>query len=80
MKSQSVLGSDGHIDRSVSIVYTPLNGTGLEPVTRVLKETGFTNITVVKEQEEPDGNFPTCPYPNPEIREAMELGLRAEGL
>ena len=48
---------------------------GLKPVTRVLQESGFTNITLVKEQEQPDGNFPTCPYPNPEIREAMELGL-----
>ena len=45
------------------------------PVTRVLEETGFTNITVVEEQRLPDGNFPTCPYPNPEIKEAMELGL-----
>lgn len=64
------------IDRNVSIVYTPLNGAGLIPVTRILKETGFTNVKVVKEQEKPDGNFPTCPYPNPEIREAMELGIR----
>lgn len=60
----------------MAIVYTPLNGTGLEPVTRVLQETGFNNITVVEEQRNPDGNFPTCPYPNPEIREAMELGLQ----
>lgn len=73
VKNQSVITED--IDRDVAIVYTPLNGTGLEPVTRVLKEKGFNNITVVEEQEEPDGNFPTCPYPNPEIREAMELGL-----
>ena len=42
---------------------------------RTLKESGFTNITVVKEQEQPDGHFPTCPYPNPEIREAMALGM-----
>jgi len=75
VKGQSVLYGDA-IDRNVAIVYSPLNGTGLEPVTRVLKETGFTNITVVKEQRLPDGNFPTCPYPNPEIREAMELGLQ----
>ena len=54
-------------------MYSPLNGTGLKPVTRTLKEMGYTNITVVKEQEQPDGNFPTCPYPNPEIQEAMEL-------
>ena len=59
----------------MAIVYSPLNGTGLKPVTRTLKEMGYTNITVVKEQERPDGNFPTCPYPNPEIKEAMALGM-----
>lgn len=76
VKKQSVLGKNDHVDRNVAIVYSPLNGTGRVPVTRVLKETGFTNITMVKEQEMPDGNFPTCPYPNPEIREAMELGMQ----
>ena len=75
IKGQSVLFGDA-IDRDVAIVYTPLNGTGLKPVTRVLAESGYTNITVVEEQRNPDGNFPTCPYPNPEIREAMELGLQ----
>lgn len=75
VKVQSVLYGD-EIDRDVAIVYTPLNGTGLRPVTRALQESGFTNITVVEEQRYPDGNFPTCPYPNPEIREAMELGLQ----
>ncbi len=75
VKAQSVLFGD-EIDRDVAIVYSPLNGTGLKPVTRVLKESGFTNITIVEEQRDPDGNFPTCPYPNPEIREAMELGLQ----
>lgn len=74
VKEQSVLYGD-EIDRKVAIVYSPLNGTGLVPITRVLEESGFTNITVVEEQRNPDGNFPTCPYPNPEIREAMELGL-----
>ena len=74
VKSQSVLFGD-EVNRDVAIVYSPLNGTGLKPVTRVLSESGFTNITVVEEQRLPDGNFPTCPYPNPEIREAMELGL-----
>lgn len=74
VKSQSVLFGD-EIDRNVAIVYSPLNGTGLVPVTRALSESGFTNITVVDEQINPDGNFPTCPYPNPEIREAMKLGL-----
>lgn len=74
VKKQSVL-FDEQIDRNIAIVYSPLNGTGLKPVTRVLEETGFTNITVVEEQRKPDGNFPTCPYPNPEVREAMNLGL-----
>lgn len=75
VKKQSVLFGD-EADTNVAIVYSPLNGTGLEPVTRVLKETGFTNITVVEEQRLPDGHFPTCPYPNPEIKEAMQLGLQ----
>ena len=74
VKKESVLGS-AKADRSASIIYTPLNGTGLVPVTRILKETGFENVKIVKEQELPDGHFPTCPYPNPEIREALELGL-----
>lgn len=63
------------IDKDISIVYTPLNGAGRYCVTRVLQENGFTNISVVKEQENPDGNFTTCPYPNPEIKEALALGL-----
>ncbi len=75
VKSQSVLYGDA-IDRNVSIVYTPLNGTGLKPVLRALKEGGFTNVTVVAEQEQPDGSFPTCHYPNPEIKEAMVPGMR----
>jgi phosphoglucomutase len=74
VKGQSVLFGDA-VNKDVAIVYSPLNGTGLEPVTRTLKEMGYTNITVVKEQEQPDGNFPTCPYPNPEIKEAMSLGM-----
>ncbi|MCC8059953.1 MAG: phospho-sugar mutase [Clostridiales bacterium] len=74
VKKQSVLFGD-EIDKDVSIIYSPLNGTGLKPVLRTLKESGYTNITVVKEQEQPDGNFPTCPYPNPEIKEAMALGM-----
>ena len=64
------------IDKNVSIVYTPLNGTGRYCVTRCLKENGYTQITIPKEQEMPDGNFTTCPYPNPEIREAFEVGLK----
>lgn len=75
VKSQSVLGSNDVVDKNVSIVYSPLNGTGLEPVLRTLNESGFTNIIVVKEQEQPDGHFPTCPYPNPEIQDAMSLGI-----
>ena len=74
VKAQSVLYGD-KTTHDVAIVYSPLNGAGRKPVLRTLKELGYTNITVVKEQEEPDGRFPTCPYPNPEIREAMELGL-----
>lgn len=75
VSSQTLCG-DEKIDKNVAIVYTPLNGTGLKCVTRCLQENGFTNISVVPEQRNPDGNFPTCPYPNPEIREALELGLR----
>ena len=71
---QSVLFGD-EADRDMTIVYTPLNGTGRKPVLRALRESGFRNIAVVREQAEPDGDFPTCPYPNPENREAMELGL-----
>ena len=74
VKQQSVLG-DAKVNKDVAIVYSPLNGAGLKPVLRALKESGYTNITVVKEQEQPDGNFPTCPYPNPEIKEAMALGM-----
>ncbi|MCR4639539.1 phospho-sugar mutase [Ruminococcus sp.] len=59
----------------LKVVYTPLNGTGNKPVREILKRIGITDVTVVKEQEEPDGNFTTCPYPNPEIREALQVGL-----
>lgn len=61
---------------SIKIVYTPLNGAGLECVTKVLNKAGFNDISIVKEQRMPDGTFPTCPYPNPEIKEAMRLGLK----
>lgn len=74
VKKQSVLYGE-EVDKDVAIIYSPLNGSGLVPVTRVLKETGYNNVTVVEEQKNPDGNFPTCPYPNPEIREALALGL-----
>ena len=63
------------VPKDVAIVYTPLNGAGISCVPRCLTEHGFTNITIPTEQGTPDGNFPTCPYPNPEIREALEVGL-----
>lgn len=59
----------------LKLVYSPLNGSGLVPVTRILADIGITDITIVPEQKDPDGNFPTCPYPNPEIFEALRLGL-----
>ncbi len=75
VKRQSVLGPEDRIDRDIAIVYSPLNGTGRKPVLRTLRECGYTNITLVSEQAMPDGHFPTCPYPNPEIKEAMALGM-----
>ena len=59
----------------LKLVYSPLNGSGLVPVTRVLSDIGIDDVTIVPEQKYPDGNFPTCPYPNPEIFEALRLGL-----
>ena len=59
----------------LKLVYSPLNGSGLVPVMRILKDIGIDDITIVPEQQYPDGNFPTCPYPNPEIFEALRLGL-----
>ncbi len=68
--------SDAQISAApLKLVYTPLNGTGLVPVTTVLSRAGVSDVTVVPEQEQPDGDFPTCPYPNPEIREAMQRGI-----
>lgn len=64
----------------LKVIYTPLNGTGNKPVRRILSRIGVKDIYIVPEQENPDGNFPTCPYPNPEIRQAFELALKvAEG-
>ena len=60
----------------LKLVYSPLNGSGLVPVTRILSDIGIDDITIVPEQKYPDGNFPTCPYPNPEIFEALKLGLQ----
>ena len=61
--------------KPLKLVYTPLNGSGMECVSRILDRVGITDVTVVPEQAEPDGDFPTCPYPNPEIREALERGI-----
>ena len=74
-KSVSILSAEQVAEAPLKLVYTPLNGTGLVPVTTVLERAGITDITVVPEQREPDGDFPTCPYPNPEIREAMQKGI-----
>ena len=67
------------VGRDLKIVYSPLHGTGNIPARRILKELGFTNVYVVKEQELPDGEFPTVSYPNPEAKEAFELGLKLAG-
>lgn len=65
---------------ALKVIYTPLNGTGNKPVRKVLKMAGVKDVAVVKEQEKPDGNFPTCPFPNPEIRQAFECAIKtAEG-
>lgn len=63
-------------DSGLKVVYTPLNGTGNKPVRTILSKIGISDVTVVPEQELPNGNFTTCPFPNPEIREALELGLK----
>ena len=62
-------------ERTLNVVYTPLNGAGRRCVTTALKMDGFNKVNIVKEQEMPDGNFPTCPYPNPEIHDALKLGI-----
>ncbi len=68
---ESIRGNAGNL----KLVYTPLNGSGKMCVTRILEKIGVKDVTIVPEQSEPDGNFPTCPYPNPEIREALQKGL-----
>ncbi len=74
VKAQSIW--PGAVDAGrLKVVYSPLNGAGNVPVRRVLADMGFTDLTVVPEQEKPDGNFPTCTYPNPEVRESLALGL-----
>ncbi len=62
--------------KSLNVIYTPLHGSGNKPVRSILKKIGVTNVTVVPEQELPNGNFPTAPYPNPEIRQAFECALK----
>ena len=62
-------------ERTLNVIYTPLNGAGRRSATTILKKDGFNNVKLVKEQEMPNGNFPTCPYPNPEIHEALKLGI-----
>ena len=78
VKAQSALFGE-QACKDIAIVYSPLNGAGYVPVTRALRELGYTRLTLVEEQRLPDGRFPTCPYPNPEIREAMELGIAYAG-
>jgi len=73
---EAVMGESLGIDcHDLSVVYTPLNGAGLAPVTEILKRAGVGQVTLVPEQTGCDGNFPTCPYPNPEKKDALELGL-----
>ena len=74
VQTQSIPGAANN--PNFKVVYTPLNGSGLECMEKILARIGITDVTVVPEQRDPDGNFPTCPYPNPEIREALELGLK----
>ena len=64
------------VNCDLKVIYTPLNGTGNKPVRAILDRIGVKNVTVVPEQEYPDGNFPTAPYPNPEIRQAFKLALK----
>ena len=70
----SVAG-EGSANDPLKVVYTPLNGTGLECVSRILERVGITDVVVVPEQADPDGNFPTCTYPNPETRAALERAI-----
>ncbi len=70
------LNGDAVKRSGIKVLYTPLNGTGNKPVRRALIKLGVKDLRVVKAQEKPDGNFPTCPYPNPEIRQVFEEGLK----
>ena len=73
---QCAVEPDAAVNSDLSVIYTPLNGTGNKQVRRILREMGFTDVTVVPSQENPDGHFPTCPFPNPEIREAFNEALK----
>lgn len=73
--SEQGIHTDLVADSGLKVVYTPLNGTGNKPVRAILKKIGIKEVTVVPEQENPNGNFPTCPFPNPEIKEALAKGL-----
>lgn len=75
VKKLSMLGPNDKVNKDFSIVYSPLHGAGLKPVTRILEECGYKNVVVVPEQEYPDGHFTTCPFPNPEEKEALSLAL-----
>lgn len=72
VQAESILGGDAG---NLKVVYTPLNGAGKKCVLAILERIGVKDVTIVPEQAEPDGNFPTCPYPNPEIREALQKGI-----
>ena len=74
--SRQGIHTDMVASSGLKVVYTPLNGTGNKPVRAILKKIGVSDVTVVSEQENPDGNFPTCPFPNPEIKEALACGLK----
>ncbi len=79
VKHASVYGQRYVTDKSEPIIYSPLNGTGRKPVSDILNQMGYRNIIIVKEQEQPDGTFPTCPYPNPEDGASMTLGIQYAG-
>ncbi len=74
VQDQDISSPEGK-DVDLNVVYTPLNGTGLECVTQILHRIGVDDITLVESQKDPDGSFPTCPYPNPEIKEALQEGI-----
>ena len=74
--ASKVINPEAAKNSGLKVIYTPLNGTGNKPVRKILARLGIKDVLVVPEQELPDGNFPTCPYPNPEIRQAFECALK----